>query len=484
MTECRALASGNCFNPSRLFDASALSSTSPRLPIGTPSTLVVEYNPVLNCIKFVDVLFSNAVYGQNKASTRAELSSSMDDIGIKCSLLCKETQRPTLLFHEWYFKHPPRVCSSLLVWLYISSKLFTSKRLDRHNGPSEFAWIWVFFTHSIDSYDWIYYSEALTFQTDGGFNSPDPSRYCQDLGVKNSVAVLEDWIKNLDIDRHYPRLPDACNLAALVPHNECLRKLVELGADLSRMELEPGVANLLVKTDFNVTIAPKLWHLSSFGFELPQLSRIMTRVPKSIIKLPVEEVESRLKYFTDRGFSSGDVIRMVTDQPTILALTSCEVDRQLGTLMNVFVFKAHEIRHVASEAPKCIVQPAKSTKDIFVVLTKMMGFSVASARQMVIAFPRIILSSNRVLSTNAFHLHRRLQLSFDQIALFPRALSAPPRILAERTNFLKLCHLFQPDGTKPLYTPLNEIVEGTDEEFCLRFAKGKEKLFNDYLRTI
>lgn len=52
---------------------------------------------------------------------------------------------------------------------------------------------------------------------DGGFNSPDPSPYCQDLGVGNSVAVLENWIKNLDIDRHYPRLPEASNLAALVP---------------------------------------------------------------------------------------------------------------------------------------------------------------------------------------------------------------------------------------------------------------------------
>ncbi|EUB62678.1 mTERF domain-containing protein [Echinococcus granulosus] len=214
------------------------------------------------------------------------------------------------------------------------------------------------------------------------------------------AEIYKNWIKKLDIDKHYPQLPEASNLAPLVPHNECLRKLVELGADLSRMESEPGVANLLVKTDFNTAIAPKLWLLCNFGFELPHVSRIMTRVPKSIIKLSVEEIASRLKYFSDRGFSSNDVIR------------------------------------------------------------------------------------NRVLSTNAFHLHRRLQLPFDQIALCPRALCAPPRILAERTNFLKLSHRFQPDRTKPLYTPLDAIVEGTDGEFCQRFAEGKEDLFNDYLRTI
>lgn len=340
------------------------------------------------------------------------------------------------------------------------------------------------------------YSKSMTFlqsltkpdtfltKIDGAFNSPDPSQYCQNFGIETSLVILENWIKKLDIDKHYPQLPEASNLAPLVPHNECLRKLVELGADLSRMESEPGVANLLVKTDFNTAIAPKLWLLCNFGFELPHVSRIMTRVPKSIIKLSVEEIASRLKYFSDRGFSSNDVIRMVSDQPMILALTSCEVDRHLGTLMNVFDFKADEVRHVASEAPACIVQPVKSTKNVFVVLTKMLDFSVASARQMIIAFPRMILSSNRVLSTNAFHLHRRLQLPFDQIALCPRALCAPPRILAERTNFLKLSHRFQPDRTKPLYTPLDAIVEGTDGEFCQRFAEGKEDLFNDYLRTI
>lgn len=64
--------------------------------------------------------------------------------------------------------------------------------------------------------------------------------------------------------------------------NECLQKLVQLGADLSRMESQPGVANFLVKTDFDKSIAPKLWFLSDYGFNLPQIARIITNAPKFI----------------------------------------------------------------------------------------------------------------------------------------------------------------------------------------------------------
>ncbi|KAM7542518.1 hypothetical protein Aperf_G00000011552 [Anoplocephala perfoliata] len=316
------------------------------------------------------------------------------------------------------------------------------------------------------------------------FNSPDPSKYCQNLGVKDTVAILQNWLATLDVDRHYPSLPEAGNLAALVPLNDCLRKLVNLGVDLSKIESQPGVANLLVKTDFETSISPKLWLLTDFGFDLSQVARVFTYIPKTIVKSSAEEIASRLKYFTDREFDTGVTVGMISDQPSILAMASCEVDKTLAILMRTFDLRADQVRHVAGGAPKCIVQPIKSTKDVFVALTKMLGFSIAITREMLMDFPRIILSSNRVLSCNTFHLHRRLELPFELIALYPRALCAPPRILAERTNFLKFCSRFQPDGSKPLYTSLDAIIEGTDEEFCKLFADGNEKLFNDYLRTI
>ncbi|KAM3186315.1 hypothetical protein ACTXT7_004541 [Hymenolepis weldensis] len=303
-------------------------------------------------------------------------------------------------------------------------------------------------------------TDSLTGAANDGFNSPDPSKYCQNLGVEGTVTVLRNWLATLDVDQHYPSLPEANNLAALVSHNDCLQKLVSLGADLSKMESQPGVANLLIKTDFETAISPKLWLLTDFGFELPQIARVMTCIPKSLVKSSVEELASKLKYFADRQFSSDVVVHMLSDQPTIFAMTSCEVDRKLASLMTTFSLKADQVRHIAGGAPKCIVQPISSTK---------------------IDIKR---GGNRVLSTNAFHLHRRLELPYELIALFPKALSAPPRILSERTNFLKFCNRFQPDGSKPLYTSLDAIVDGTDEEFCNKFVDGNEELFDSYLRAI
>nr|CDS27762.1 zinc transporter 9 [Hymenolepis microstoma] len=309
------------------------------------------------------------------------------------------------------------------------------------------------------------------------FNSPDPSQYCQNLRVEDTVKILRDWLATLDVDQHYPSLPVANNLAALVSHNDCLQKLVSLGADLSKMESQPGVANLLVKTDFETAISPKLWLLTDFGFKLPQISRVMTCIPKTVVKSSTEELASKLKYFTDRRFTSDVVVRMISDQPTILEMSSCEVDKVLASIQTTFSLKADQVRHIAGGAPKCVVQPIKTTKDVFVVLTKMLGFPVAQTREMLIDFPR-----NRVLSTNTFHLHKRLELPFELIALFPRSLCAPPRLLMERTNFLKLCNRFQPYGSKPLFTSLDAIVEGTDEEFFIPKIRTSLK-YNDNVKS-
>uniref|UniRef100_A0A0V0J9N1 Transcription termination factor 3 n=1 Tax=Schistocephalus solidus TaxID=70667 RepID=A0A0V0J9N1_SCHSO len=119
-----------------------------------------------------------------------------------------------------------------------------------------------------------------SFQEADDLNAPDPTRYCQNFDVRSSVSILESWIERLDIDKQRPSLQESHNLACLVPNNYCLQKLVQLGADLSKMENIPGVANMLVKADFDKMIAPKLWILSDRGFELSQIARLISAFPK------------------------------------------------------------------------------------------------------------------------------------------------------------------------------------------------------------
>lgn len=53
--------------------------------------------------------------------------------------------------------------------------------------------------------------------SDDKFNNPDPTQYCKNLGVECTVSILQNWITLLDLNKHFPRLPEAGNLAALVP---------------------------------------------------------------------------------------------------------------------------------------------------------------------------------------------------------------------------------------------------------------------------
>nr|VZI23416.1 unnamed protein product [Spirometra erinaceieuropaei] len=323
----------------------------------------------------------------------------------------------------------------------------------------------------------------LLSQEADDLNAPDPTRYCQDLDVRSSVRILESWIERLDIDKQRPALQESGNLACLVPNNPCLQKLVQLGADLSRMESVPGVANMLVKADFDKMIAPKLWILADRGFDLSQIAQIISVFPK-ILKLSDEELKSRISYFTKRGFTQEQVASFLTDKPLILSLESVEVDRKLGAVVDVFRFKDSEIRAVIIGASECILQPLLNTKDVFVVMTKMLGFSLPTTREMIVACPKLITTSRRVLCENFYHLNSRLDLPLDVIAKSPKALTSCPRILAERTNFLVHCKLFQPDGSKPLYTPLDSVVDCDDKTFCHRFVQSKEDLFDAYLKTL
>ncbi|VDN12081.1 unnamed protein product [Dibothriocephalus latus] len=285
------------------------------------------------------------------------------------------------------------------------------------------------------------------FQEADDLNAPDPTRYCQNFDVRTSVRILESWIERLNIDKQQPAFQESRNLACLVPNNPCLQKLVQLGADLSKMESVPGVANMLVKADFDKMIAPKLWILSDRGFDLSQVARVISVFPK-IFKLPDEELISRISHFTTRGFTPEQVVSFLTIHPQILSLESVEVDRKLRDIINVFHFNDSDIHAVVVGASACIVQPLLNTKDVFVVMTKMLGFSLPVTREMIVECPRIIITSRRVLCENFYHLNSRLNLPLDVIAKSPKALTSSPRILAERTNFLVHCKLFQPDGSK------------------------------------
>ncbi|CAI2738136.1 unnamed protein product [Dicrocoelium dendriticum] len=218
-----------------------------------------------------------------------------------------------------------------------------------------------------------------------------PPTISPDQSICDSIVTLREWFSNLDLNSLSPTLHPAGNLAAYVPRSHTLTQLVLLGVDLSKIESIPGVANMLVKLDFRTAVEPLIWKLNGYGFSLKAVARLFTGYPK-ILQLPSDELDNRLNYFLSHGFKQPVVVEMVTRYPTVLQMAVIEVDRQLGDVQSVFQFSADELRGCVASTPKIILHPLSKIKDVYVILTKMIGFSTPVTRSMVCSHPKLLVT--------------------------------------------------------------------------------------------
>ncbi|TGZ71186.1 hypothetical protein CRM22_002783 [Opisthorchis felineus] len=212
--------------------------------------------------------------------------------------------------------------------------------------------------------------------------TPVSSLLSTNQSIPKSTSILRSWFRELDLNALIPHLPQSGNLAPYVYSSYTLRQMVRLGVDLSKLESIPGAANMLVKLDFHQSIEPVIWKLHGYGFSLEQIARLFTVFPK-VLRLNLEEIDTRIGYFLQHNFVQTDVVQMFFKHPTILELSPVDVDRQLASIQTVFQLSADELRKSVVAVPRLILHPLGKTKDIYVVLSKMMGFSNEAVRQMV-----------------------------------------------------------------------------------------------------
>ncbi|VDP64383.1 unnamed protein product [Schistosoma mattheei] len=117
------------------------------------------------------------------------------------------------------------------------------------------------------------------------------------------------------------------------------------------------------------------------------------------------------------------------------------------------------------------------------------GFQPKQIARIMTAFPKLLKSrfaliKRQHLSDNFKIMHWHLNLPADLIQIWPEALSAAPHLLHQRCTFLVRRKLFQPDPTKPLYTPLSSIVLQDDDEFCQKYGFTTEEDYDNFLRTL
>lgn len=114
-------------------------------------------------------------------------------------------------------------------------------------------------------------------------NSCNFNKYYLDFNKK--VGLCEDvytiivfFPRKAEVGPLRPALPKKSgNLATYVNESELLKKLVQLGTDLSKVERNREVCNYLLQTDFNTGIQPYLEFLLEKGVDKAELGNCLTK---------------------------------------------------------------------------------------------------------------------------------------------------------------------------------------------------------------
>jgi len=142
----------------------------------------------------------------------------------------------------------------------------------------------------------------------------------------------------IDVSGIAPALPKkSFSLAAYVNESETLRNLVMLGVNLSKIEEKDiGLAEQLVKVDFEHDVKPILLFLHECGVKDCDIGECITRNPHLLCE-PIDDMEVRVNYLESKKFSKKSIAVIVFKAPGVLTATTKETDTQLGYLQQEFM---------------------------------------------------------------------------------------------------------------------------------------------------
>ena len=141
--------------------------------------------------------------------------------------------------------------------------------------------------------------------------------------------------------------------ASLVPYvndSEVLQKLVQLGADLSRMEQKHDISNHLLKCDFDTDIKPRILFLSELGVPHNKMGLVITRHPNILVH-DMDHMKVRVQYFESKNFSPEAIARIVTMAPAVLGRSTAKIDAHLGNLQKEFKLTGKPGGHLSTVEP-------------------------------------------------------------------------------------------------------------------------------------
>ena len=182
------------------------------------------------------------------------------------------------------------------------------------------------------------------------------------------------------------------NFAAYVNKSESLRKFVELGVDLSKIEKKKGLPQYVLKLDFERDVKKHLFFFNDLGIPAEAYGYFLTKNPL-IFKESLDDLETRVYYLRSKKFSVPNVQTIVLKNPFWLSFSTKRIDKRLGWFQKNFIMTGDEVRKLTVKQPKLITYNLEHVREAAFSVREQMGFDKLETKMLLLAKPNLLMNS-------------------------------------------------------------------------------------------
>jgi mTERF domain-containing protein len=178
------------------------------------------------------------------------------------------------------------------------------------------------------------------------------------------------------------------NFAAYVNQSESLKKLVDLGVNLSKIEKRKGLPQFLLKLDFEKDMKDHLLFLKDVGLPAELFGEFITKNPL-IFKESIDDLHTRIYYLESKKFKVPEITRIVTKNPFWLMFSTKRIDRRLGFFQKNFELAGDEIRLMVVKEPRLATYSMEHIRMSTFSVKEEMGFNKDEVKELLLSKPKL-----------------------------------------------------------------------------------------------
>ena len=225
-------------------------------------------------------------------------------LGLRLAIRNKARTTHTLLHQKENVKHvilvhacSPAFGSSLLIVISMSCRMTTTRFLLSVLRLAARQHVHATATRSCSSRSMDRY-----FGYHVPIRKPPPESPAANINrITDSTDPLTEDVDPEFLDSIAPELPIAYNLAAFVNRSPSLQQLVRLGVDLSVVEKDAEIAEMLLRLDFERDMKPHIQALVDLGIKPDDLGPFITENP-AIFEVSINNMKARVEYLRSKKF--------------------------------------------------------------------------------------------------------------------------------------------------------------------------------------